>query len=692
MTRRQYLHAALACGLFAGACTDKQNADGDGNGGPEDPGEGPGSGSGSGSGGSGSGTGTDNNAGGSDDGADTTPTYPAQHPRIYLPRNKTRLQAALAANTQPAARFKSVVDRWVSGASIYGFDVWNAALMGALTGDPKYCTKAVAAIDGEVVAAEATIAAGGRPSVASDSYLGVGDAIGNVMLTYDWCYNTVTPSQRARWLAYANQAVWNVWHPAQATWGNASYPWSGWSVNNPSNNYFYSFLRATMLTGLAAKGEDPQADGWITMFRDTKVLGQLVPTFEAQLRGGGSREGTAYGSSHRSLFHLYDLWEGSTGEKLQAKTKHARQSMRSFMHQMMPTLDYFAPTGDQPRDHTAAFFDYQRAYLQELVALYPTDPLAPRAKAMLDASTLPAMARAEMMVYDFLYPLDDVSAQPLDGLGTDYYASGIGHTYSRSGWDKQATWVELIGGAYTESHAHQDQGSFMLYKGGWLAHDAVVSSRSGIIQETGSHNLVQIKNASGTPIGQSPNTTSKTVGLHAGDNWLYAAVDVTPAYKNNASIIRVQREMVFLKPNVVVLYDRVTTAPGTTQTWLMTSPVQPTLSGATATVTGAHSLRVQRLAPAAAQSSVNNLAGVSDYTGGYRLEEQVPGGDVRYLHVLSLDGAATQATAANESTVTVQLGSGVSATIAFDRDDAGATLTYGGGAIALTPTVDTLPE
>lgn len=696
MTQQQYLSAVLACGLFAGACTDTHDSAGNGSGG-SDYGDGSGSGGGSGSGsgsggGGGGGSGGDNNTGGPDEGANVMPTYQTQHPHIYLAANKARLQAALAANTQPAARFRSVVDRWLAGADIYGFEVWNAALLGALTGDARYCTKAVSVIDSQVATEEATIAAGGQPDAAFNSYLHVGDVIGNVMLTYDWCFDSVSASQKARWLGYANQAVWNVWHPAEATWGTKSMPWSGWSTNNASNNYYYSFLRATMLTGLAARGDDPKAAEWLTMFRDTKVLGQLVPTFDAQLRGGGSREGTAYGVSHRGLFELYDLWEGSTGEKLHAKTKHARQSMRSFMHQMMPTLDYFEPTGDQPRDHTAAFFDYQRAYLEELVALYPTDSLAPRAKAMLDASSLPTMARSEMMAYDFLYPMDNVTAQPLDGLGTDYYASGIGHTYSRSGWDKQATWLELIGGAYTESHAHQDQGSLMIYKGGWLAYDNVVNSKSGIIQETGSHNLVQIKSASGSPIGQSSNTESKTVGLHQGADWMYAAVDVTPAYKNNAAVSKVQREVMFLKPNVVVVYDRVATAPGTTQTWLMSAPTQATISGASTTISGAHTLRIDRLAPAAASSSVTNLAGVSDYTGGSRLEEAVPGGDVRYLHVLSLDGAAVNATATNDSTVTVQLASGKSATIAFDRDNAGATLTYGGSPIALTPTVDTLTE
>ena len=89
-----------------------------------------------------------------------------------------------------------------------------------------------------------------------------------------------------------------------------------------------------------------------------------------------------------------------------------------------------------------------------------------------------------MTAYDFLVREPDVAPTPLDGLGTSYYAPGIGELYARSGWDKHATWVNLIAGPYTQSHAHQDQGSMMIYKDGWLAYDANVDSHSGLRQET----------------------------------------------------------------------------------------------------------------------------------------------------------------------------------------------------------------
>src|SRR5690606_37193609 len=108
--------------------------------------------------------------------------------------------------------------------------------------------------------------------------------------------------------------------------------------------------------------------------------------------------------------------------------------------------------------------------------------------------------------YDFMNEQTGIQALPLDGLNTAYHGKGIGQVYARSGWDPGATWVNLIAGPYTESHAHQDQGSIMIYKGGWLAHDTNVHSRSGLAQKTTSHSLVRIDRA-GAPVKQVAVTT-----------------------------------------------------------------------------------------------------------------------------------------------------------------------------------------
>ncbi len=528
--------------------------------------------------------------GGGDDG----PNYATNHPRVYIAANKDRLTAAITAGSPTSKRFIDIAGRWVGGEDVYGFSAWNAALLGQLTSDPKYCTAAVAAVDKNVASDEALISAGNLPDIASDDYLNIGDIVGDLALTYDWCYDAIAADRRTAWLAYANQAVSNVWSPMTATWGGKAQSWSGWAIDDPEDNYYYSFLRATMLLGLAAHDEYDGIDAWIPQFHDTKLMGELVPMFDSDLVGGGSREGTGYGVAMRSLFELYDIWNASTGEVLATKTPHTRASMLEFMHQVLPTLDRVAPTGDQSRDSTASFFDYHRNYLQELVSLFPTDPVAPRIQALLAASSVPAMTQPFMYAYDFLY--DNTTAVPattLDGMGTAYYGAGTGQLYARSGWDTHATWIESMNaGPYTESHAHQDQGALMIYKDGWLAYDPVIDSHSGLPQDVADHGTLRVGS-----LMQKSGTTSTLLALHQGTGYFHAAADLAPAYAAS-SVSKLQREIVYLEPDCVVIYDRATTTAQ--QVWSLAFPAMPTINGATTTVTAAgHTLTVQRVSPAA---------------------------------------------------------------------------------------------
>ena len=622
--------------------------------------------------------------GGGDDG----PNYATEHPRVYIAANKDRLTAAIAAGSPTSKRYLDIVDRWVGGEDVYGFAAWNSALAGQLTGDPKYCAAAIAAVDMNVVADEALISAGTMPMIAGDDYYSVGDVVGDLALTYDWCYDTIPADRRTAWLDYANQAVTNVWNPMTASWGGKAMSWSGWAIDDPEDNYYYDFLRATMLLGLAAHGEYDGVDAWLTQFHDTKLMGELVPMFDSDLVGGGSREGTGYGVSMRVLFELFDIWNASTGEVLATKTPHTRASMLEFMHQVLPTLDRVAPTGDQSRDSTASFFDYHRNYLQELVTLFPTDPVAPRVQALLAASSVPAMTEPFMYAYDFLY--DNTTAVPattLDGFGTAYYGPGTGQLYARSGWDTHATWINMNAGPYTESHAHQDQGALMIYKDGWLAYDPVIDSKSGLPQDVGDHGTLRV----GT-LPQKTGTTSTLLALHKGTGYFHAAADLAPAY-GSSMVTTLQREIVYLEPDCVVIYDRATTTAQ--QVWSLAFPAMPTLTGATTTVTAAgHTLTVQRVSPASGPtSSVYDYTTNSDFTNGYRLDETQAAGDTRWLHVAYIDGAVTAVAPVDTNTVDVTLTGGVVAHIAFNANSVGGTLTLGTGSpITLGAGIDTLPE
>ena len=293
-----------------------------------------------------------------------------------------------------------------------------------------------------------------------------------------------------------------------------------------------------------------------------------------------------------------------------------------------------------------------------------------------------------MYAYDFLYP--GVAPGALAGLGTAYHATGTGQLYARSGWDEAATWVNLIAGPYTQSHAHQDQGSLMIYKGGWLAYDPNVDSRSGLHQEADAHSLVRIVDGDDA-IAQRAGTTSKLVALHRGAGWLHAAADVTPAYRGHAKVQKVERELVFVEPDAFVVYDRVTTSAGTEQVWQLAAPVAPAIAGTHTTIAGSQTLHVERLQPAAATTVATPFSTIdSDFSAGHRIDVAAAGGDNRYLHALWIGNAVTSVTAETDGVTLVMPGG--TATVRFQRDAIGGTLVLGGQTITLGAGLDPLPE
>lgn len=616
--------------------------------------------------------------------AATAPAYriPAAHPRILLSDEATRsrLKKVLESRSPAAGRFQDQVAGQLMGRRAYAFQPWYAALLYQLTGDARYASYAIDETEKFVVAEEAKIAANQRATVAGDSYLEVGQYIGNVALVYDWCHALLTPEQRKRWTAYANNAVANVWNHKSATWGQTVYPWTGWSVDNPSNNYYYSFLRATMLLGLATHGENDRAREWLDKFRIEKIENQLIPTFNRDLAGGGSREGTGYGTAMKGLWQLYDWWERSTGERLATRTPHTLASMAHLMHSIVPTLDRLAPTGDHARDSSGALFDYHREYLMVLQALYPDERLSGIARSLLEASSVPQMKNSFMFFADFLYEQPDLPVRPLAELGTTYWAPGTGQLMMRSSWEPSATYANFICGPYTESHAHRDQGSFVLFKGSWLATDANVFSRSGIEQEEELHNLVRFETG-GTTARQGYGTACSLAALADNPNFTYASARVTPVYRNQPSVAKSEREFLFIKPDTLVVLDRaVAAAAGTRRIWTLNLGTTPDVAGDTISVAdGRQRLEVRRLSPTGLSAEVRSWPDLrKGMQGGVRVDvADGTGTSSLFLHVFSVNGAvasATRSDAAGQIGAQIRLTDGRTASVRFSSHGAGGTL------------------
>jgi hypothetical protein len=567
----------------------------------------------------------------------------AGHPRIVLTGSRVaRMKAALA--TPEGKRFTEMVEDKMAGGDVYAFTGDHAAFLYGLTRDKKYGKFAVSYVDQFVAEEEKKIAKGEAPEVAADSYLHVGWKVGAVMLTYDWCYDLLSESQKKRWLAYADQAVWNVWHHTEATWGGKRHEWSGWATDYPTNNYFSSFLEATMVLGLVARGEHPRAEQWVKEFREKHIGDELMPLYERDLKGGGSREGTGYGIEMRRLFRLYDWWESATGENIADLTSQTKDSLIWMIHTTVPTLDFLVTIGDQARESTAGLFDFHREYVEVLTSLYRRDPWAGFGQWYLSHCAVKRMTQPFTRIYDVAYLERDVPERPLDQLYPVYYAPGPGHLFARSSWRPDATWLGVLAGPLTESHSHRDLGSFQIYKNEWLAYDAGFDSHSGLRQEEAAHNLVELTKG-GKPVTMRYGNSARLVALEDDPAFLYVAVDVTPMYAERAGVSSVQREMVFIKPDTFVVFDRVSAKADITKTWHLSTPHKPVAKSNFASIQGKKSnLTVTALLPRGANPKVVNWPSVDkDYGAGYRVDVAgAPAETTQFLTVLSVDGAVTK--------------------------------------------------
>jgi hypothetical protein len=521
-------------------------------------------------------------------------------------------------------RFKRWVDSAVNGKPGYAFSAVDAVTMFKLSSQARYCELAVRMTADQVNAADAKIAAGQKPDVAGDSYLEAGPMISALAVTYDVCRAQTSDAQRRQWAAYAEQTISNIWNPRTAMWGQQAFEWTGWSTDNPGNNYYYSFVEATMYWALASNSEK-----WLALLRDDKL--PALQKYFARLPGGGSLEGTGYGTAQMRLFAIYRVWRDSTGIDLANANRHLSDSIYYWINATVPTFDRFAPFGDQARVSVPELFDYHRRLMLEARQLSKDEKARAAASWWLQRISVQHMSHGFNYRYDLL-PAGDHRSPP-DMLV--YHATGTGHLFARTSWDSKASWVAFSAGPYLESHAHQDQGSFTLFSHDWLAVTENIWTRSGIQQGTNVHNVVRFER-NGTVIGQrEPSESTMTVNSIGTHGEIDASANLTPAYPTDAGIRSWQREIHFADRKLRVR-DRVATAADVTAIFQINVPVKPVLNGREAT---AGRLHIKVLAPAdATLKTIDWMQADKDFRSGWRID--VSGSGDEFLVEL-IDPAAT---------------------------------------------------
>jgi hypothetical protein len=529
-------------------------------------------------------------------------------------------QAALRIDTSQVdqkssafKRFKGFVDDATSGNPGYAFSATDAALLFQLKPEARYCDLAVRLVQAQVDDAEARIKAGERPAVAGDSYLEAGPMIGDLALTWENCRASISDAQRSQWSAYAEQTVWNIWNPRSARWGDKAFEWTGWSIDNPGNNYYYSFVEATMYWGLASHSET-----WLKRLREDKL--PALTAYFGKLDGGGSLEGTGYGAAHMRLFALYRTWRDSTGEDLANANRHVDDSIRFWIHATVPTMDRFAPIGDQSRVSVPEIYDYHRRLVLEARSLSRNEDLRSMASWWLNEISIREMTHGFNFRHGLL-PAGDGGTPPA---ALVYHASGTGHLFARTGWDRKAAWIAFNAGPYMESHAHQDQGGFTYFSGDWLAVSENIWTHSGIQQGTDVHNVVRfVRNGSALRQRQPSTSRMEITRMDPASGEVHARADLSPAYAGGAGVNSWQREIDFVGGKLTV-NDRFSKTADTEAIFQINVPVQPVINGREAR---AGRLRVKVIQPEDAVLSALDWSSLdkAEFRSGWRIDAKGSG-------------------------------------------------------------------
>jgi hypothetical protein len=515
----------------------------------------------------------------------------------------------------------------------------NICTVYLMTGEQRYADAAWTWIDGVMDDAD----------VRYDSYLHYGDYMRQAATVLNYCYEGLTADQRGDLADYLEQWTDELWYANQG---------SGWGLDDPGNNYHMAFLEGTAFAGYAlreagrAKGEE-----YVAILLDKlEKAGGVLDYLATRAAGGDWHEGVNYGQrSKQRLFAALSVVAGAGGENYFATRPFFGEAIRYAVYQLQPDGESIYPGGDMTREASMLVSPFDREYVHAATYwLGEGDSAKGVGQMYLDEIvpdyTGPGFDQRSDYHREFLFGREIGQAVAQDSLPTFYRSAGTEWVTSRSGWGADATCVSISGSPMIDqSHAHMDTGSFTIWKGGWQAVDAATYTEAGLPWGADAHNLVHVPGHERRG-GEIPGLEA----VHDEAGVTYAKVDASNLYRyrpgdgeTETMLEEYTRELVYLKPDVVVVYDRVEPKPaGEGYSWRLHFPVQPTASGGrySASYQGGGMTLVPLAGGAASVQADDDL--MVEGSGAWRVEEAAPA-DGRYLNVVAVASGQAPSPAAS---------------------------------------------
>ncbi|MEP6898615.1 MAG: hypothetical protein ABI870_08805 [Rhodanobacter sp.] len=437
----------------------------------------------------------------------------------------------------------------------------------------------------------------GESACVDDGYVirfyGVGYGLG-----YDWVYELLTPTQRTQVYTTANQWLASF----QAANGCAAFAYA-----HPQGNYYAGFFHAQVAIALATYEENPSAatewNDWLT-----NQFGKRVqPYYAKHLTGGGWPEGFANYAPLGVLNMTLPLREvkTATGQDLvhtSAPYSYPVDMANYAMHFAWPSLTYFDDRDTNRSNSTTQppgtpnLGLYQQVLGELSYWGSPQISVFNQYRLSVSAATK-QYGQADPWI-GFLEVAPNTAVTPLSTLPLSYLAQGMGAVAARSNWTTGATWMSFRAAPYTNNPGQGeedfDQGSLSLVRGatpllvnatGWAVHNpsgntgendvyndnyGSFSAGNDALGNRRPYNIFFARHLQGSqlaePYGQGAYTSesngvrTQVTAYEDGSDYVFVQArylnDMYRRFAAGASVSGWAREIVYLRPNRFVVYDR----------------------------------------------------------------------------------------------------------------------------------------
>lgn len=471
-------------------------------------------------------------------------------------------------------------------------------------------------------------------------------------------------------------------------------------VRFAGNNYYAAHARNLGLMALALdEADDPGAElrGYLEIVNGAYlyIFNHLAAT---DSRGGLLPEGFEY--SPQTASYITQLaWAMQTSQAPGASeafdSSFWNDFVTGYLHSISPGPTEFDRDGELFMEYQPAWYGDAQDYrlpnfigsfgalghlltdsAQQNAVRWAAIHTAPGGEAQLTEWVRNPNDFREAILYFMLLEPGVTPSDPRPALALDYYAPGLNRVFSRTGWEADATWFNYRLSWNSIDHQMADGNHFEFYRNGeWLT-----KGRTGYaniaegIASSEFYNTLTIGND--RPMdrddsdwrvdlwqrGSQWNLVSAgdptLLAYSANELFTYVTGDATPLYNSTSegatAVLHASRSLVWLKPDVVFVYDRAETrGEGYVKRWWLQLAQPATVNGqqAVSTTPGGQQLFVTVLLPAnASLQAVNSAESFVEDTVAHhepmqvRLMTEAPGAPavVQMLHVLQgADGGAT---------------------------------------------------